>query len=52
LEEIYANLALRDYQDTTREESSIQTKDAIVLDNSNIDQAAGICFVYKTIIEQ
>ena len=34
LEEIYSNLALRDHQDTTREESPLkQAEDAIVLDN-------------------
>ncbi|MDP3470170.1 MAG: (d)CMP kinase [Daejeonella sp.] len=39
LEEIYENLALRDHQDTTREESPLsKAKDAIVLDNSTINQ--------------
>ena len=50
LEEIYANLALRDYQDTTREESPlIQAKDAIVLDNSNIDQEKQLEFALSYI---
>ena len=50
LEEIYANLALRDYQDTTREESPlIQAKDAIVLDNSNIDQEMQLEFALSYI---
>jgi len=39
LEEIYENLALRDHQDTTREESPLsKANDAIVLDNSTINQ--------------
>jgi cytidylate kinase len=39
MEEIFENLAKRDYQDTTREESPlIQAEDAVVLDNSYIDE--------------
>ena len=39
MEEIFENLAKRDYQDTTREESPlIQAQDAVVLDNSHIDE--------------
>lgn len=50
LEEIYANLALRDHQDTTREESPlIQATDAIVLDNSNIDQEMQLEFALSYI---
>ncbi|MCF8454105.1 MAG: (d)CMP kinase [Pedobacter sp.] len=50
LEEIYANLALRDHQDTTREESPlIQAADAIVLDNSNIDQEMQLEFALSHI---
>lgn len=50
LEEIYANLALRDYQDTTREESPlIQAADAIVLDNSTIDQEMQLEFALSYI---
>lgn len=50
LEEIYANLALRDHQDTTREESPlIQAADAIVLDNSNIDQEMQLEFALSYI---
>lgn len=37
LEEVFENLAHRDYQDTTREESPlVRAKDAIVLDNTNM----------------
>jgi cytidylate kinase len=39
MEEIFENLAKRDHQDTTREESPlIQAEDAVVLDNSYIDE--------------
>jgi cytidylate kinase len=45
LEEIYSNLALRDHQDTTREESPlIQAEDAVVLDNSHIDETEQLEF--------
>jgi cytidylate kinase len=37
LEEIFENIAHRDYQDTTREESPlVRAKDAIILDNTNL----------------
>src|ERR1700709_1024978 len=37
LEEVFENLAHRDYQDTTREESPlVRADDAIILDNTNI----------------
>ena len=50
LEEIYANLALRDHQDSTREESPLtQADDAIVLDNSTIDQEAQLEFALSYI---
>jgi cytidylate kinase len=50
LEEIYSNLALRDHQDTTREESPlIQAEDAIVLDNSGIDQEMQLNFALSYI---
>jgi cytidylate kinase len=50
LEEIYSNLALRDHQDTTREESPlIQAEDAIVLDNSGIDQEMQLNFALSHI---
>lgn len=51
LEEIYANLALRDHQDTTREESPlIRAEDAIELDNSTIDQEMQLQFALSHII--
>ena len=50
LEEIYSNLALRDHQDTTREESPlIQADDAIVLDNSKINQEMQLNFALSHI---
>ncbi len=50
LEEIYSNLALRDHQDTTRKESPlIQAEDAIVLDNSHIDQESQLEFALSYI---
>jgi len=37
LEEVFENLAHRDYQDTTRKESPlVRAKDAIILDNTNL----------------
>jgi cytidylate kinase len=37
LEEVFENLAHRDYQDTTREESPlVRAKDAVILDNTNM----------------
>ncbi len=45
MEEIFENLAKRDYQDTTREESPlIQAQDAVVLDNSHIDETQQLEF--------
>jgi cytidylate kinase len=50
LKEIYSNLALRDHQDTTREESPlIQAENAIVLDNSRIDQEMQLNFALSYI---
>lgn len=49
-EEVYENLALRDHQDTTRRESPlIQAADAIVLDNSNINQEQQLEFALNYI---
>lgn len=46
MEEIFDNLAFRDHQDTTREESPlIQAPDAVVLDNSHINQEEQLEFV-------
>jgi cytidylate kinase len=37
LEEVFENIAHRDYQDTTREESPlVRAADAIILDNTNL----------------
>lgn len=45
MEEIFENLAKRDYQDTTREESPlIQAQDAVVLNNSHIDETQQLEF--------
>jgi cytidylate kinase len=45
MEDIFENLAKRDYQDTTREESPlIQAEDAVVLDNSHIDETQQLEF--------
>lgn len=50
LEEIYDNLALRDHQDTTREESPlVQADDAIVLDNTHLTQEQQLQFALDTI---
>jgi CMP/dCMP kinase len=50
LEEIYSNLELRDFQDTTRDESPlIQAEDAIVLDNTEIDQEMQLNFALSYI---
>ena len=45
MEDIFENLAKRDYQDTTRVESPlIQAEDAVVLDNSHIDETQQLEF--------
>lgn len=50
LEEIYSNLAQRDHQDTNREESPLtKAFDAIVLDNSNMDQEKQLQFALSYI---
>jgi len=52
LEEVFENLAHRDYQDTTRKESPlIQSKDAIVLDNTNLNQEQQLDFVINEVEE-
>jgi len=46
LEEVFENLAHRDYVDTTREESPlIRAEDAIVLDNSELNEEQQLQFV-------
>lgn len=51
LKEIYDNLALRDHQDTTREESPLKrAEDAIILDNSYINEEQQLEFSLKHIL--
>jgi len=50
LEEVFENLAHRDYQDTTRKESPlIRAKDAIILDNTNLTPTEQLNFVLNKI---
>jgi len=52
LEEVFENLAHRDYQDTTREESPlIRAKDAIVLDNTNMTPDEQLQFALNKVIK-
>jgi len=51
MEEVFENLAHRDFMDTTREESPlIRADDAIILDNTTIDQTEQLDFVLQYII--
>lgn len=51
MEEIFDNLAHRDYLDTTREESPlVRADDAIILDNTTIDQAQQLDFALARIL--
>lgn len=46
LEEVFENLAHRDYIDTTRAESPlVRAEDAVILDNTNLDEAGQLQFV-------
>lgn len=48
LEEVFDNLAHRDFQDTTREVSPlIRSEDAVILDNTNLNQAEQLAFAMK-----
>jgi cytidylate kinase len=50
LEEVFENLAHRDYQDTTRTESPlVRAKDAIVLDNTNLTPDQQLEFALKKV---
>jgi cytidylate kinase len=50
IEAIFENLAKRDYQDTTRKESPLlQAQDAVVLDNSTINEAQQLEFALEQI---
>ncbi|MXV15849.1 (d)CMP kinase [Hufsiella ginkgonis] len=50
LEEVFENLAHRDYQDTTRVESPlVRATDAIILDNTNLTEAQQLDFATEKI---
>ncbi|WP_207532182.1 (d)CMP kinase [Desertivirga arenae] len=50
LEEVFENLAHRDYQDTTRKESPlIRATDAIILDNTNLTEVQQLEFVLEKV---
>jgi len=50
LEEVFENLAHRDYQDTTRKESPlVRAEDAIVLDNTDLSEDEQLEFVFEKI---
>jgi cytidylate kinase len=50
LEEVFENIAHRDYQDTTREESPlVRAADAIILDNTNLTPEQQLQFVISKI---
>lgn len=50
LEEVFDNLAHRDFQDTTREESPLKrAEDAIILDNTNLNEHEQLVFVIKEV---
>jgi len=50
LEEVFENLAHRDYADTTREESPLtRAEDAIILDNTDITEAEQLAFALEKV---
>ena len=50
LEEVFENLAHRDYADTTREESPLtRAEDAVVLDNTDITQEEQLAFAIEKV---
>ncbi|HCN82715.1 MAG TPA: (d)CMP kinase [Sphingobacteriaceae bacterium] len=50
LEEVFENLAHRDYQDTSRKESPlVRAEDAIVLDNTDLSEDEQLEFVFEKI---
>jgi len=52
LEDVFENLAHRDYQDTTREESPlVRAEDAIVLDNTNMTPEEQLQFTLDKVIK-
>lgn len=51
LEDVFENLAHRDFQDTTRQESPLtRAKDAIVLDNTDMNQEEQLGFALERVI--
>lgn len=51
LEEIFENLAHRDFQDTTRKESPLtRAEDALILDNTNLTQDEQLSFALEHIL--
>lgn len=51
LEEVFENLAHRDYQDTTRKESPLtRAKDAIVLDNTTLNKHQQLEFALERVM--
>jgi CMP/dCMP kinase len=51
LEDVFENLAHRDYQDTTREESPlVRSKDAIILDNTNMTPEQQLQFALDKVV--
>lgn len=50
LEEVFENLAHRDYADTTRKESPlIRAEDAVILDNTNLTQEEQLAFALERV---
>jgi cytidylate kinase len=50
LEEVFENLAHRDYQDTTRKESPLtRAEDALILDNTDLTQEQQLEFALENI---
>jgi cytidylate kinase len=50
LEEVFENIAHRDFQDTTRKESPLKrAKDAIILDNTNLNEREQLNFVINEV---
>lgn len=51
LEEVFENIAHRDYQDTTRKESPlVRAEDAIILDNTNMSEEEQLGFALEQVI--
>jgi len=50
LEEVFENIAHRDYQDTTRQESPlVRAEDAVILDNTNLTESEQLDFALQKI---